>query len=723
MSGSIALPFARPGCASSASSAASDDIVLEDEGGEGGAGGGSRAVVVDRQLARKLRPWQVDGVRFLYDCTCGKRVGHSGEPLSGGILAHAPGLGKSLQALTLIYTLLRRGPSGRAAIRKAAIVCPASLINNWVAEAKRWLPLRIEAHVLPTGAPAAAAAAIDFVRCPPQQLLVLSYEAARAHVDTLEKASIGLLICDEGHRLKASGGNRTIDALNRIGCQRRVILTGTPLQNDLGELWALIHFVAPGELGALPSFLRSIASPIDAGRQPGASEAEREAAEEATARLRLLSEPLIHRRDASVLASILPPRTEITIFCTLSEEARAAYVSTATRTSAGADGHQLAAITELRRICSHAEPHGGDGCEGSKLRLLLDLLRRVQPSGERVVVCSTFNASLDAIERAVSACGWGVARLDGSTPVDRRQSIVDRFNRGGVGSEAVGSAAPFVFLLATRAGGAGFNLAGASRLVLFDPDWNPAMDIQAMGRIYRQGQAQPVVIWRLLAAGTIEEKIYMRQLFKAELTAALSSEGQTSGRKAEIQGCADAAAEAGGGGDDAGADEIRQSFSTLELRKLFGSAAVGTCTTLHALLRDQPSREAAEADTWRHALSDPVLSSAIDGDGGVRQAVTYAADVGLLDQLRDERNERRAARRAAGCSDDEDEDEDEDAEAEAEEALEGAEEEMDSEDRAFIVSDGEEIEEAEEKVDESSAVGVGGKRSRRIVDSSDDDDD
>ena len=149
----------------------------------------------------------------------------------------------------------------------------------------------------------------------------------------------------------------------------------------------------------------------------------------------------------------------------------------------------------------------------------------------------------------------------------------------------------------------------------------------------------------------------------------------------------------------------------------------GTCTTLHALLRDQPSREAAEAHTWRHALSDPVLSGAIDGDGGVRQAVTYAADVGLLDQLRDERNERRAARRAAGCSDDEDEDEDEDAEAEAEEAPEDAEEEMDSEDRAFIVSDGDEIEEAEEKVAESSAVGVGGKRSRRIVDSSDDDDD
>ena len=107
------------------------------------------------------------------------------------------------------------------------------------------------------------------------------------------------------------------------------------------------------------------------------------------------------------------------------------------------------------------------------------------------------------------------------------------------------------------------------------------MDIQAMGRIYRQGQAQPVVIWRLLAAGTIEEKIYMRQLFKAELTAALSSEGQTAGRKAEAQGCADAAAEAGGGGggDDAGADEVRQSFSSLELRKLFGYAAVGTQPT------------------------------------------------------------------------------------------------------------------------------------------------
>lgn len=203
------------------------------------------------------------GVQFLYDCTTGRRTGlATGLPLSGAILAHAPGCGKTLQALALIFTMLKSGPSGHALIKKACVVCPASLCRNWEAECashaadrtkaralcvrclarseslgstlanegKRWLPHRLTAHVLPPAPPAAAAlAAADFSRCPPRQLLVLSYEAARTHCAVLERAGIGLVICDEGHRLKSIHGNQTIDALQRIGKARRVILTGMPL--------------------------------------------------------------------------------------------------------------------------------------------------------------------------------------------------------------------------------------------------------------------------------------------------------------------------------------------------------------------------------------------------------------------------------------------------------------------------------------------------------------
>ena len=327
------------------------------------------------------------------------------------------------------------------------------------------------------------------------------YEAARTHCAALEKAGIGLLICDEGHRLKATGGNQTIDALLRIGRARRVILTGTPLQNNLHEFWALGEFVAPGELGPLSSFSHDIAAPIDAGRQPGASGAACGAAEAATARLRSLSEAFVHRRDASVLSTILPPRTELALFARLSPAQSAAYALAARWQDGETGKHVLGALTELRKIASM---YDGGGPHNAKLNLLMRLLVPLHAAGEKVVVCSGFGGSLDLIEAAVRARGWGVERLDGTTKVDLRQSLVNRFNtvpggRGlgcedGCGDDVHGEDGassdspppPFLFLLSTRAGGSGFNLVGASRLILYDPDWNPAMDTQAMGRVYRQ---------------------------------------------------------------------------------------------------------------------------------------------------------------------------------------------------------------------------------------------
>ena len=477
---------------------------------------------------------------------------------------------------------------------------------------------------------------------------VAADDAARAHSATLADAGIGLLICDEGHRLKATGGNATIDALRRIGKARRVILTGTPMQNDLKEFWALADFVAHGELGSLASFSQTVAAPIDAGRQPGASAAACEAAEAATARLRTLSESFVHRRDASVLATILPPRSELALFCRLSPNQHAAYAAAAQAAADGAgDQHVFAAISQLRRIISAPDELPTDFSLGDaspdeqradKLALLLQLLEPLHASGEKVVVCSGFGYSLDRIEAAVRLRGWGVCRLDGSTPRERRQELVDRFNR--VPRAPVGSAdaseSPFVFLLSTRAGGVGFNLVGASRLVLYDPDWNPSMDVQAMARVYRQGQTRPVVIWRLFGAGTVEERMYMRQLFKSELNAALADGGDE-----------------GAPSTEGSAAELRQSFGSAELRQLFEYDGSNGCLTLHELLRGAPERAAAMSadDVWRDALPDEVLRTAATADPVVRQALLYAVDTNVLEQLCDETD----ARHRAAVADDEDE--------------------------------------------------------------------
>ena len=366
----------------------------------------------------------------MYDCCTGKRTGPESElPLSGCVLAHAPGLGKTLSTLSLIFTMLKSGPSGQPLVRKAVVVCPASLCNNWAKEVKRWLPQRLTATLLPQGPPGPAAEVVkDFARCPPQKLLILSYEAARSHCSVLERAGIGLLVCDEGHRLKNTGGNQTIDALHRIGKARRVILTGTPLQNELSEFWALCDFCARGELGPLHSFKSQIAAPIDAGRQPGASPSACAAAEVAKAKLQRLTERFVHRKDADVLSTVLLPRTEIAIFARLTEAQRTMYSAVAK-----AGGHPFATIRKLLRVCSHGDD-GDDEVEtsglpppsppqphltadASKLALLMRLLEPLHASGERVVVCSTFRKSLDLIECAVRSNGWGCSRLDGTTPV------------------------------------------------------------------------------------------------------------------------------------------------------------------------------------------------------------------------------------------------------------------------------------------------------------------
>ena len=443
---------------------------------------------VDPHVARALKPHQREGVQFMYDCVLGRRLDEAGRPLAGCILAHSMGLGKSLAALALLYTLLKGGPRGAPTLRKAAIVCPASLCGNWRAECHKWLgAVRLDPVVLPSGKEAVDVVR-DFVHCPPQRLLIASYEGFRSHAAALAAAPIGLLVCDEGHRLKSAAGNKTIDALRSHG-GKRAILTGTPMQNDLDELWAMCDFACPCALPPLRTFKSIFSNPIEAGRQSRASDEDRRLADARSEQLWAMTSRFMHLCDRSVLSSHLPSRHELVIAVALSPAQSDLYVATladARGHSRTTDAAMLGAIQRLRLVCStdaadadadadaDAPPGGGVSAEVSKISVIAALVPALVAAREKLVIACQFQRTLDLLQSTLTALGCGCLRIDGRVSAASRQQLVDRFNSAH-GTE-------LAFLLSTRAGGTGFNLVAARRLVVFDPDWNPAADEQAMRR-------------------------------------------------------------------------------------------------------------------------------------------------------------------------------------------------------------------------------------------------
>ncbi|CAG9466548.1 unnamed protein product [Pedinophyceae sp. YPF-701] len=601
---------------------APDAVVLNKAGYDSGRD--RSAVVLDPFLVRKLRPHQKEGVQFLYECVMGVRAAH----VTGAILGDAMGLGKTLQIISLVWTLLRQGPSGRPAIKKAVVVVPSSLVNNWRDEFRKWLgDTRLRTLTVTPGEDVAATVH-DFRVSPIFPVLILSYEMARKLSGSLAGAASGppvdLLVCDEGHRLKAAGGNQTIAALLSLGCKQRVVLTGTPLQNDLAELWAVVDFVNPGCLGTLRSFRDVFEKPITRGRERGCTPAEQGVAQERAAELARQLGVFFLQRGAEVNERFLPPLTSVVVVCRPTPLQVALY---AALNRAGGpwrlDGGEVPAtdvlekLAVLKKICNHpgmlwtpgaggAEGAGGDaaaagdagdafdlrGCfpddfqpdapdGSSKMVFLSALLRELkggsgQPESARadkVVVVSTSTKLLDVVQGLCGNLGLTTCRIDGGTDASIRKDIVDQFNTLSTAR---------VCLLSSRAGGAGLNLIGANRLVLLDGDWNPAIDAQAMARVWRDGQRQPCTVMRLLVAGALDEKVYMRQQIKGQNTA--------------LEGCGGAGARRGG-----------PRFTREELRGLFRLATNTDCET-----RDVLARGGAEA--WvdrRGQTGDAVLDAAV----------------------------------------------------------------------------------------------------------------
>uniref|UniRef100_A0A8C7A3Z9 RAD54 homolog B n=1 Tax=Neovison vison TaxID=452646 RepID=A0A8C7A3Z9_NEOVI len=404
----------------------------------------------------------------------------------------------------------------------------------------------------------------EFTKSPFFSVLIISYEMLLRSLDQIKSVKFDLLICDEGHRLKNSA-IKTTTALMSLSCEKRIILTGTPVQNDLQEFFALIDFVNPGILGSLSSYRKIYEEPIILSRQPSASEEEKELGEKRAAELSCLTGLFILRRTQEIINKYLPPKIENVVFCRPGALQIELYrkllnsqaVKFCLRGLLGNSPH-LICIGALKKLCNHPcllfssikekeysstwdgneertlyegvvdvfpadyNPLMFTEEESGKLQVLLKLLaviHELRPT-EKVVLVSNYTQTLNILQEVCKRHGYTYTRLDGQTPVFERQKIVDGFNSK--------YSSDFIFLLSSKAGGVGLNLIGGSHLILYDIDWNPATDIQAMSRVWRDGQKHPVHIYRLLTTGTIEEKIYQRQISKQDLSGAVVDLTKTS---------------------------------------------------------------------------------------------------------------------------------------------------------------------------------------------------
>jgi len=465
-----------------------------------------------------LHPYQLEGLNWLF---------HKWASKENVVLADEMGLGKTVQAVALLVSLYEE----QACPRPHLVVVPLSTLPNWERELATWAPAFnvvtlngsaearkiILGHELFTPAPlgrrfldkGSLQERVKF------NVLLTSYEILLAEASTLKSVEWEALIVDEGHRLKKKE-SKLFQELQAFKANFRLLLSGTPLQNNLAELFTLMHFLDPIKFASVEGFKAQLE---DLGE------------EQKVSRLHALLAPHLLRRLKKDVLRKLPPKQEQIVRVELSPMQREFYKSLLARhypLLAGSSNGELSQLQrragnpatalknlcmELRKCCNHpylfegADPGYLDAAKAlehllsssGKLALLDRMMARLLARGHRILIYSQFTRTLDILEDWLAARKWGYTRIDGSIPGAQRQRRIDLFNREPDKCS--------VFLLSTRAGGVGINLATADTVIIFDSDWNPHSDLQAQARAHRLGQQRPVVIYRLVTRATIEERI------------------------------------------------------------------------------------------------------------------------------------------------------------------------------------------------------------------------
>ncbi|MCJ1306657.1 hypothetical protein MMC25_000300 [Agyrium rufum] len=469
----------------------------------------------------------------------------------GGIIGDEMGLGKTIQAIAFLAGL----HYSKKVTKPIIVVAPATVMKQWVNEFHTWWPpfrvsilhtsgsgmidlgreSRREEQLAsqmfdPTRRKAmsktekAAQRIVDRV-VKEGHVLVTTYSGLQMYAELLIPVVWEYAVLDEGHKIRNPNTAITIYC-KELRTPNRIILSGTPMQNNLVELWSLFDFVFPMRLGTLVSFRQQFEFPIRQGGYANASNLQVQTASRCAETLKDTISPYLLQRYKVDVAADLPKKSEQVLFCKLTKQQREAYESFLNsdemKSIVNGKRQVLYGIDILRKICNHPDLQDhrilsikpgynyGSEVKSGKMVIVKGLLDIWRKTGHKTLLFAQHRIMLDILQKYIQSIeGLNYCRMDGNTPISARQTLVDEFNN---------DPDLHVFLLTTKVGGLGVNLTGADRVIIYDPDWNPSTDIQARERAWRLGQKREVQIYRLMIAGTIEEKIFHRQIFKQFLT-------------------------------------------------------------------------------------------------------------------------------------------------------------------------------------------------------------
>ena len=490
-----------------------------------------------------LFDYQKTGVQWLHELF---------SQQAGGIIGDEMGLGKTIQIIAFLAGL----HYSKKLTKPVIVVCPATVMKQWVNEFHRWWPpfrvtilhssgsgminVRSESNRedrlleqvwdpsrrnQPLTASQKSAKRITRPILEEGGVLVTTYSGLQSYGPLLIPVDWSYAVLDEGHKIRNPDTAITIYC-KELRTPNRIILSGTPMQNNLIELWSLFDFVFPMRLGTLVSFRNQFDIPIRQGGYANASNLQVQTAFKCAETLKDAISPYLLQRFKIDVAADLPKKSEQVLFCNLTKRQRKDYEGFLRSGDVDAimtgKRQVLYGIDILRKICNHPDlvnhkglSHKpgysyGDSEKSGKMQVVGSLLELWRDTGHKALLFAQHRIMLDILEKFIRNIG-GIRyrRMDGNTPISLRQSMVDEFNT---------DPGLHVFLLTTKVGGLGVNLTGADRVIIYDPDWNPSTDLQARERAWRLGQKRAVTIYRLMIAGTIEEKIYHRQIFKQFLT-------------------------------------------------------------------------------------------------------------------------------------------------------------------------------------------------------------
>lgn len=460
----------------------------------------------------KLTSYQLDGLNWLVSLY---------ETGLNGILADEMGLGKTIQSIAFMSFLKQYKKKNGYFL----VVVPKSTMPNWSKEIKLWCP-NLNAIIL-NPIKEEREETLKKLSKHKFEVLITSYEGVNICISTLKKIKWECLIIDEAHRIKNENALLSRN-VRSIESKFRLLVTGTPLQNNLHELWALLNFLLPDLFSSSEDFDEWFGL-ANEDSQSEADQEERNA--EIVQQLHKILKPFLLRRTKSEVEKTLPPKKEIHVKVGLTEIQKNLYkkLLTSSLISESKTTYKNI-IMQLRKVCNHPYLFEGieeEGCpelgehlitNSSKMRILDKLLTKLKAQGSQVLIFSQMTRVLDILEDYCRYKDYQMCRIDGETSLEEREIQIQEFTQK--------DSKIFLFLLSTRAGGLGLNLMTADTVILFDSDWNPQVDLQAMDRVHRIGQTKPCLIYRFICENTIEEKIIERQAMRLKLDSLVIQQGR-----------------------------------------------------------------------------------------------------------------------------------------------------------------------------------------------------